>query len=88
MARVSSFVYTVKLIQVKTWFQVQFGDKYAWVNFSKTTKLHGLVRQVQFIVCEKFTSAYYTKLQEKSWYEKTSQKVKADKILNACMCHM
>ena len=34
------------------------------------------------------TSAYYTKLQEKSWYEKTSQKVKADKILNACMRHM
>ena len=46
------------------------------------------IRQVQFIVCEKSTSAYYTKLQEKSWYEKKSQKVKADKILNACMRHM
>ena len=57
---------------------------------TKTTKLHELVGQVQFVVFENFTSAYYTKLQGKVLYHllimymkkrlKTSQKVKTDKI--------
>ena len=48
------------------------------------------LRHVQFVVCEKFTSAYYSKLQEKSWfylltmYTRKQQKVKADEILKAC----
>ena len=40
--------------------------KWAQVNLSKTTKLREPLGQVQFVVFEKFTSAYYTKLQEKS----------------------
>ena len=44
------------------------GCQQAGVNFSKTTKLHEPVGQVQIVVFEKFTSAYYTKLQEKSWF--------------------
>ena len=53
---------------------------------TKTTKLHELVGQVQFVVFEKFTSAYYTKFQGKllslvdNAQEKTSQKDKIDKI--------
>ena len=48
---------------------VQFGVN-AWVriNFSKITKLHKPLGQLQFVVFEKFTSAYDTKLQEKSCY--------------------
>ena len=34
--------------------------------FSKTTELQKPVRLVQFVIFEKFPSAYYTKLQEKS----------------------
>ena len=40
--------------------------KQAQVNFSKATKLHEPKGQVQCVVLEKFTSAYYTTLQEKS----------------------
>lgn len=40
--------------------------KKAQVNFSKATKLHEPKGQVQCVVLEKFTSAYYTTLQEKS----------------------
>ena len=40
--------------------------KWAQVNLSKTTKLREPLGQVQFVVFEKFTSAYNTKLQEKS----------------------
>ena len=53
---------------------------------TKTTKLHEPVGQVQFVVFEKFTSAYYTKLQGKllslvgNVQEKTSQKDKTEKI--------
>ena len=57
---------------------------------TKTTKLHELVGQVQFVVFENFTSAYYKKLHGKILYHllimymikhlKTSQKVKTDKI--------
>ena len=36
-------------------------------NFSKTTKLHKPGGQVQFVVFDKFTSACYIKLQEKSF---------------------
>ena len=50
------------------------------------------VRQVQFVVYEKFTCAYDTKLRERSccyllityMKKKASQKVKTDKILKAC----
>ena len=34
--------------------------------FFKTTKLQEPLGQVQFVVFEQFTSAYYTKFQEKS----------------------
>ena len=60
-------------------------------KFSKTTKLHELVGSVQFVVFEKSTTAYYTKLHKKSCYllviymKKASQKVKADKTLTAGM---
>ena len=37
-------------------------------KISKTTKLHEPEGQVQFVVFEKFTSAHYAKLQEKSRY--------------------
>ena len=37
-------------------------------KISKTTKLHEPEGQVQFVVFEKFTSAHYVKLQEKSCY--------------------
>ena len=37
-------------------------------KISKTTKLHEPEGQVQFVVFEKFTSADYTKLQQKSCY--------------------
>ena len=53
---------------------------------TKTTKLHDAVGQVQFVVFEKFTCAYYTKLQGKllslvgNVQEKTSQKDKTEKI--------
>ena len=53
---------------------------------TKTTKLHEPVGQVQFVVFEKFTSAFYTKLQGKllslvgNVQEKTSQKDKTEKI--------
>ena len=53
---------------------------------TKTTKLHEPVGQVQFVVFEKFTSAYYTKFQGKflslvdNVQEKTSQKDKTEKI--------
>ena len=40
------------------WFQVQFGANGHKENFSKTTKLHEPVMQVQFVVFEKFTHAY------------------------------
>ena len=46
--------------------------------------------QAQFEVFEKFTSIYYTKLHLKLYYfvnnvhEKTSQKVKTDKLLKVC----
>ena len=68
---------------------VQFGVN-AWVriNFSKITKLHKPLGQLQFVVFEKFTSAYDTKLQEKSCYYlsivstwKNITEVKTDKIL-------
>ena len=47
------------------------------------------LRHVQFVVCEKFTSAYYSKLQitillVNNVHEKTTEKVKADEILNGC----
>ena len=37
-------------------------------KISKTTKLHEPEGQVQFVVFEKFTSAHYAKLHEKSCY--------------------
>ena len=37
-------------------------------KISKTTKFHEPEGQVQFVVFEKFTSAHYAKLQEKSCY--------------------
>ena len=37
-------------------------------QFFKDNKLHKPVGQVQFVVFEKFTSAYYTKLQENTYY--------------------
>ena len=54
-------------------------------NFSKTTKLHEPVGQVQFVVFEKFTSAYFAKLHHKTCcfllitlIKKTSQRFKRD----------
>ena len=50
-------------------------------NFSKTTKLLEPVGQVQFVVFEKFTSAYFTKLHRKTCCnvnKKTSQRFKKD----------
>ena len=48
---------------------VQFGvNTWVRINFSKITKLHKPLGQLQFVVFEKFTSAYDTKLQEKSCY--------------------
>ena len=50
-------------------------------NFSKTTKLLEPVGQVQFVVFEKFTSAYFTKLHHKTCCnvnKKTSQRFKRD----------
>ena len=49
------------------WFWLQF-DVYKHSKISKTTKLHEPEGQVQFVVFEKFTSAHYAKLQEKSCY--------------------
>ena len=43
-------------------------NKQARVNFSKTNKLHEPVGRVQFVVFEKFTSAYLFQIaQEKSF---------------------
>ena len=48
---------------------VQFGvNTWVRINFSKITKLHKPLGQLEFVVFEKFTSAYDTKLQEKSCY--------------------
>ena len=56
----------VSLVKVITWFPVQFGiNKHEEI---KTTRLHEPVEQVQFVVFDQFTSAYYTNLQEKSYY--------------------
>ena len=41
-------------------------NKWARVKFSTTTISHEPVGEEQFVVFEKFTSAYYAKLQEKS----------------------
>ena len=49
------------------WFWLQF-DVYKHSKISKTKKLHEPEGQVQFVVFEKFTSAHYVKLQEKSCY--------------------
>ena len=54
------------------------------MNFSKTTKLHKPVGQMQFVAFENFTSAHYTKLQGKSccylsiMYMKINQRVQID----------
>ena len=59
-------------------------------KFFKDKKKHKPIGQVQFEVFEKFTSTYYTKLHLKLYYfvnnvhEKTSQKVKRDKLLKVC----
>ena len=46
-------------------FIVQFGPNKHELIFLRTTKLDEPVGHVQFVVFEKFTRAYNTKLQEK-----------------------
>ena len=69
-------------------------NKQAQVNSSKTTKLHKPIGQVQFVVYEKVSSAYYTKLQEKSCHHlsimhmKKHCQDKTDLILKGCPCYL
>ena len=62
-----------------------------WILLTISTNCTGWCN---FVVFEKFTSAYHTKLREilslpvNNVHEKTSQKVKTDKILKACTCYL
>lgn len=67
------------------------------VNFSKIGKLHKPIGRVQFLIFEKFASAYYTKLREKLcnyffiiYMKTTSQKEKTDEIIECvrAICHL
>ena len=54
----------------------------------ETYPLHQPVEQVQFVAFEKFTSAYDTKLQEKSCHYLLKHRVKTDEIWKACACYL